>query len=222
MKKPLYFLFLLLVLAAPSAIQAQEPSGKGMPDEDYYLMPAFADGYVYIRGQMPAQGKLNICAVDNTLRFIDDNGTELAAANEDGIVKVQIDTVWFLRSREAYYRMFPVTSEVGIALKRDVTVMKDVKEGAYGIKDRTSSIREYTRLYNEAAVQVLNQNRTYPYEVAEKLFLYQGETIYMLTKKNLKKLFPTRKDEIEAYFKSGNSVPDNATAAQALLQSWMQ
>ena len=68
------FLTALLLMAALTGIRAQENVPKGVPDDVYYLMPSFAQGMVYLRGQGPAQGKLNICAVDNTLRFIDDNG----------------------------------------------------------------------------------------------------------------------------------------------------
>jgi hypothetical protein len=77
-----------------------------MPDSVYYLMPRFDQGYVFLRGQMPAQGKMNICAVDNTLRFLDDNGTELSSG-EDNILKAVIGNVSFLRSQDVFYRQYP-------------------------------------------------------------------------------------------------------------------
>ena len=120
-------LLLLLALAAPHALHGQGTDAGRIPDEDFYLMPAFGEGTVYLRGQGPAQGRINICAVDQTLRFINDDGTELSAVDQDAIARVQIDTVWFLRSGGAFYRMYPVSNEIGIALRRDTKIIRDVE-----------------------------------------------------------------------------------------------
>lgn len=215
-------LALFLALAAPLGLRAQEAARKAIPDDVFYLMPEFCQGVVYLRGQAPAQGKMNICAVDNTLRFLDEDGTELEASGADNIVKVQLDTVWFLRSRGIFYRMYPATFDMGVALKRDVRVQTDTKQGAYGGSSQTSSIREYSSLYTESGIYKLNTNKTFPYQVSETLFLYKGEGVYPLTKNNLKKLFPGKKADIEAWFKAGNSLPKTTEDAVALLSSWAE
>lgn len=201
---------------------AQETDAKGIPDEVYYLMPSFTDGVVYLRGQAPAQGRMNICAVDNTLRFIDKNGVELEATNADNIVKVQLDTVWFIRNNGVFYRMYPATYDMGIALRRDVRIFRDSKEGAYGGTSQTSAIREYSTLYTDSGIYNLNTNKKYPHKVTEILCLYKGEGVYPLSKNNLKKLFPSKKADIEAWFKAGNTLPETLEDAQALISSWAQ
>ncbi len=220
MGKHRHILCAILLAAVSLPIRSQGTAEKVIPDEVFYLMPAFSDGYVYFRGQAPAQGKLNICAVDNSLRFLDGGGTELEAANPDNILRVKIDTVWFLRSRDVFYRMYPVSPDLGVALKRAVTILRDVKEGAYGMKDQISSIRQYSSLYTEGGVLMLNSGKPCPYDVTETLYLYKGEGVYPFTKKTLKKLFPARKEEIEAYFKAGGSLPGSADEAAAFLASW--
>ena len=209
-------------MAALTGIRAQENVPKGVPDDVYYLMPSFAQGMVYLRGQGPAQGKLNICAVDNTLRFIDDNGQEMAAASNDNIVKVTIDTVTFIRHQDAFVRLHPVTDDAGIAVKREVRIIKDAKQGAYGGTSQTSSIREYGTLYTEGVAIELNTNRKYPYKVSEDFFVYKGDSILPPTKNNLKKLFPEKKDEVEAWFKTNRSFPGSIEEAGALLALWAQ
>ena len=111
---------------------------------------------------------------------------------------------------------------MGVALKRDVRVQTDTKQGAYGGSSQTSSIREYSSLYTESGIYKLNTNKTFPYQVSETLFLYKGEGVYPLTKNNLKKLFPGRKADIEAWFKAGNSLPKTTEDAVALLSSWAE
>ena len=218
--KRVFAIILLFALAAPLALRAQESAIKGVPNDVYYLLPEFGNGYVYLRGQIPAQGKMNICAVDQTLRYFDDNGTELEAADADNILRVRIDTVWFLRSRGAFYRMYPLSADTGVALKREVKILTDVKQGAYGTTSRSSSIQEYRTLYAGGSLHQLNENKVYPHEISENLFLYKGETVYPLSKKNLTRLFPEKKEVTEAYFKAGNTLPKTAGEVQALLASW--
>lgn len=212
---------LLLCLAAPLALLAQNTAVKAIPDEDFYLMPAFHEGLIYLRGQAPAQGMINICAADQSLRFIDDSGTELSAADADAIIRVQIDTAWFLRSEGAFYRMYPVTSEMGVALKRELKILRDVKKGAYGMADQTSSIRQYSTLYTDGAAQQLNRNQSADYTVSETVCLYYRDAVFRMTKANLKKLFPDRKAEIDGFFKSGKPLPTTVDAARNLITTWL-
>ena len=60
-------LLLLLLFAGLSAF-GQEAKGD-IPADVFYLLPEFRQGMVYFSDQGPAQGNLNICAVDQTLRF---------------------------------------------------------------------------------------------------------------------------------------------------------
>lgn len=212
---------LLLCLAAPLALRGQETAVKAIPDEDFYLMPAFSEGMIYLRGQGPAQGMINICAADQSLRYIDDSGTELSAAEPDAIIRVQIDTAWFLRSEGAFYRMYPVTSEMGVALKRELKILRDVKKGAYGMSDQTSSIRQYSTLYTDGAAQQLNRNQATAYTVSETVCLYYRDAVFRMTKANLKKIFPDRKAEIDGYFKSGKALPTTVDAARSLIAAWL-
>ena len=212
---------LLLCLVAPLALRGQETAVKAIPDEDFYLMPAFSEGMIYLRGQGPAQGMINICAADQSLRYIDDSGTELSAAEPDAIIRVQIDTAWFLRSEGAFYRMYPVTSEMGVALKRELKILRDVKKGAYGMSDQTSSIRQYSTLYTDGAAQQLNRNQATAYTVSETVCLYYRDAVFRMTKANLKKIFPDRKAEIDGYFKSGKALPTTVDAARSLIAAWL-
>ena len=211
-----------LLLASLTGARAQMNSGKGVPDDVYYLLPSFSQGMVYIRGQGPAQGKLNICAVDNTLRFIDNDGQEMVAGANNDIVKVTIDTVTFIRHQDAFLRVHPVTDDAGIAVRKSVRIIRDAKQGGYGGTSQTSSIKEYGTLYTEGVAIELNTNKQYPYKISEEFFVYSGDSILLPTKNNLKKLFPEKKDEVEAWFKSNRSFPNKLEDASALLAQWAQ
>lgn len=214
------YLLSLLLSVAPFVAGAQE-SDRGMTPEVYYLLPEFQEGTVYFRGKAPAQGKLNICAVDNTLRFLDKDGTELSASQSDNIFKVKIDTVVFMLCQNVFYRLFPVSLDMGVAGRRDVHIIKDAKQTAFGGVSQTQAIREYGTIYADGVAYNLNTAKEYPYRMSETLYLYCGEEVYPVNKKSFRKLFPDKKAEIDAFFKSGASAPDSVEGLQALLSSWM-
>ena len=190
--------------------------------QEAYLMPSFADGIVFFRGQAPAKGKLNINAIDHTLRFMDASGKELAAANPENIAKVQIDTALFLHYQDYFYRMYPIKGDVGVALLRNAHVVRDVKQGAYGTTSQTSAIKGSGTMYVDGILYNLDNDKDLNLSVTETLFLYKGDTVYPLTKRSLKKAFPDKKDQIEAFFKSGGSVPEDLAGVKAFISGWME
>ena len=194
---------------------AQE--NRGVPADVYYLMPAFGQGTIWFSDRGPAQGKLNICAEDNTLRFLDDKGQELVAESIDHVLRVQIDTVLFIRKDDVFYRVQSVSPELALAVRRDLDIQWDAKKGAYGTYSRTSSIRQYSTLYADGVVHQLNQAEECPYSVSESYFLYTGGAVVPFNRRNLRKQFPQRKDDLDAFLKSGHTLPDQFQDIHAFL-----
>lgn len=224
MKKKTFgkILVVLLALAAPLGLQAQQKGSNFIPDEDYYLMPSFGEGHVVFHGKPVAQGKMNICALDNSLRFIDENGTELEALDPDSIARVLIDDVWFLRSGGVFYRLYPATYNLGIAVRRDVRILQDAKRGAYGEVSQTAAITEYGSLHTEHGIILLDGAKKVPYDVTETLYLFKGDNVYLFTKRNVKKLFKDKKKAVDAYFESNLFLPDNAPDALEMIKGFMK
>ena len=212
------FSLLSLILSLPLMAVAQGADTQGIPAEDYYLMPAFGQGLVFFDGQAPARGMLNICALDNTVRFLDKEGKELAATGDEHIIQVQIDTVSFVRDGGVFYRLHPVSPGLQIAVRREVKLLQDTKKGAYGGDSRTSSIKEYTSIYADGVTVSLTGDRTYPYSVSESLYLFSGGRIYPLTKRGLRRCFPDRKADIDAWLMS-HVLPETLPDARAMLLS---
>ena len=212
-------ILLAVVLAGifPAAAAAQDESKGDLTPEIYYLMPEFGQGMIWFSNQGPAEGKLNICAEDNTLRYLDKDGKEVVAASIDNVVKVQIDKAVFIRSEGAFYRIYPVSDEMAVAVRRDLDIQRDAQRGAYGSYSRTSSIREYSTLYADGVTYQLEKSKKYPFTVSETCFLYTGGKIVSFSKRTLRKYFPQRKDDIDVYLKSGKSLPEDLSDIQAFL-----
>lgn len=202
----------LLLFAGLSAF-GQEAQGD-IPADIFYLLPEFRQGMVYFSNQGPAQGELNICAVDQTLRFMD-NGQELSSGAET-INRVIIDDIIFVRIDGAFYRLYPITDELTLALRRNVEILRDVKTGAYGTQSRTSSIREVGSLQADGMMYTLQSSKSYPYNMTETCFLYQADGVSPINRRNLRKRFPDRKDDIDAWLKS-HSLPKTLDDTRAFL-----
>ena len=210
-----------LLLACIGAV-AQSADTQGLPPEAYYLMPEFKPGMIYFNGSVPAQGKLNICALDNTLRFIDKSGKEMEATGIDNVIKVKIDTVFFMRSGGLFYRMYPVHGDVGVALKRDVKFINEGKTGAYGTTTQTASVRENNSVYADGIAYEIRKDKEAKYEIVETLYLYKGDDVYTLNKNNLRRVFPDKKAEIDAFFKARNPIPSTLPETLELLKGWAE
>lgn len=217
MRMRFHILFFAVLLGLLPTVTAAQEEGEGVTAEIYYLMPEFGQGMIWFSNQGPAEGKLNICAEDNTLRYLDKNGQEIVAASIDNVVKVQIDTVVFIRNEGVFYRLYPVSSELGLLVRRDLDIQRDAQRGAYGSYSRTSSIREYGTLYADGVTYKLEKSKKYPFTVSETCFLYTGDKVVPFTKRTLRRYFPQRKDDIDIYLKSGKSLPEDPSDAQAFL-----
>ena len=206
-------ILLLLSLFAGLSSFGQEARGD-MPADVFYLLPEFRHGMVYFSGQGPGQGELNICAVDQTLRFMD-KGEELSSA-ADNILRVVIDTVVFVHVDGAFYRLYPVSDEVTLAYRRDVEILRDVKTGAYGIQSRTSSIREVGSLQSDGMMYTLQSSKSYPYNVKESCYLYVAGNVTPVNKRTIRKLFPARKDDLDVWLKN-HALPKTLDDTRAFL-----
>ena len=205
-------LLLLLLFAGLSAL-GQEARGD-IPADVFYLLPEFRQGMVYFSDQRPAQGTLNICAVDQTLRFMDKD--QELSSGADNINRVVVDDLVFVRIDGAFYRLYPITDDLTLAFRRDVEILRDVKQGAYGTQSRTSSIREVGSLQADGMMYTLQSSKSYPYNVTESCFLYQAGSVTPINKRSLRKRFPARKDELDAWLKS-HSLPKTLEDTRALL-----
>ena len=204
----------LLALFAGLSAFGQEAQGN-IPADVFYMLPEFGQGMVYFSDRGPAQGEMNVCAVDQTLRFKDKDGQELAS-NADNITKVVIDTVIFVRIDGAFYRLYPVSDDLTVAFRRDVEILRDVRKGAFGSESRTSAIREVASLQTDGVMYTLQRAANYPYNVTESCFLFQAGDVVPVNKRNLRKRFPDRKDELDAWLKS-NALPKTLDDTRAFL-----
>ena len=172
---------------------------------------------VYFFDRSPAQGKLNICAEDQTLRFIDEKGVELTLDSDD-VTRVIIDNnIVFVRIDDAYYRLYPITDGLTVALRRKVVILRDARKGAYGVESRIAAIREVGMIQSDGTMHTLETTVRYPYDVTETCFLYEAGGVSLITKRSLRNRFPNRRDDLDMWLKS-HPFPKDLKGTHTLLQ----
>ena len=189
---------LAAVLGAVATLYAQE--NVGIPADVYYLMPKMEQGTLLYSDRSPANGTFNICAVDNTVRFLDKYKAELILEDCETLVEVIIGDVPFLRRDGVFYRLDKLSDDVFLATKREITIMNDTKTASYGMESNTTAVQTIDFLSSDTRIYTLEDYKEVPYRMTETSGLYRKGSILSLNKRNCTRCFPDKKDEIEAWF----------------------
>ena len=221
MKK--HILLSVIALAGAASVLFAQEQVQGIPKDVFYLMPQMGQGTILYSDKSPARGKFNICAIDNSVRFLDKYNTEMALEEDESLVEVIIDNVPFLRRDGVFYRLDKLTDEVFLATKRDVTLMTDAKTASYGMESNTTAVQEYASYSLEGRVLNFEDTKDIPYRMVETSGLYRKGSILSLNKKNCIKCFPEKKAEIEAWFAANKKMdPGNYKALMEIFKQWAQ
>ena len=213
-----FFTLLLTLVLAASFARAQV--NAGVPADVFYLMPEMTQGTLLFKDRS-VNGKFNICAVDQTLRFLNEKGVELALDNDADLRQVNFPDATFLHAEGAYYRLYPVSDAAYVAVKRDVTVMTDTKNSSYGMASSTTAVEEVGMVQSGTHLVSFNDARQYPYKMTETAYLYGNGRLVRWNKKNCIKCFPLKKAEIEAWFAANKKAdPADVQLVIDLCKEW--
>ena len=201
------------LFGAAAALSAQE--GKGITKEVFYLMPDMARGSVYFNDRAPATGDLNICAVDNTVRYKDKYGAELAVEIDETLTRVVIDGVIFVPYEGVFLRLYPCGEDVGVAVRRNVLVLSDGKMASYGMESNTTAVTSIVGMSTTGKVFSLEDSLEIPYRMSQVAYVYRDGNIMTLNKRNLQRCFPNAKARIDAWF-SENKKLENSDIEKVL------
>ena len=213
-------LFVSLLCAAAGVLSAQEGNG-GIPKEVFYLMPDMAQGSVNFVGRAPATGRFNICAIDNSIRYNDKDGTELMVEIDGDMTSVVIGGVTFVPVDGMFYRLYPITGDVSVAVRREVLLMTDSKTAGYGMESQTTAVSTIMGMNGDSKLYLFEDSKDIPYRMKETAFLYRGDTVLSLAKRSFQRCFPGARDAIDEWF-SKNKKMDGTKVEEiiSLCREW--
>lgn len=202
----LFFLFFSVLIFAQSG-EIKVFDGKVVEGSLYmekaFMLPQFTDGKVKLTNGEVFEGKVNIHALTQSIRFIGDKGDTLALDDDSIVSSVSAGNYFFIKDKRFYVQILNTDGNVSLGLTRTITLGSEVLEGAYGGKNEVSSIQKVNVHVSENKLQHIKNGSVLRFDYRENIYLVKDSRLYVPTKKNFVKFFPSKKDFVEEQFGSG-------------------
>ncbi len=202
MKKSFLTLLLSLFSAVLFAQSAQSSFEKSLPDSVKYVKPTFSRGTLMYKDGGYSVGEFNISILDNTLRYIDADGSEKTISDNSTVSTVSFGGSLFIRPQNSYLEVLKTIDDIFLCSEKKLS-FDDTHSGAYGAKSATTNIKSVQGIH--AGSVLYNLSGGMDYEIKETVFICKKNRLYAPSAKRIMKLFPDRKEFLEGYFES-NSV----------------
>ena len=222
-----------LLFLLSTIIKAQDssvifiPAGRSFSDvatpDKIYLLPNFTKGKVHFRDGSMNSANFNYNFLNGEIEFISSKGDTLAIVKEQAlnIKNIKIDSATFY-----YYNGYLQEvggNETGKVLRRQFyKVRKREKIGGYEQPTSTSAIESYETFVSgngELAQKLTVRENITLIKATEYFFGDQYNTFLRANKKNVLKLYPKKRVQIESYLLKNKVDFNNGEDLQKLLAS---
>lgn len=206
MKRAFSFL-LFAVLSLPIYSQTATKLEQMLPDSAKYFAPNFGFGRITYKDGQYSMGKFNICTVDQRIRYIDQDGTEMMLRDNEMVDRVSIDGTLYLRHGDVFVALDQNLGDVYLCICRKL-VFKDSKKAGFGAESSTTAIKTVSGFSGSGMFGDYSSGNYYDlqslpdYVIKEVPYLYNNGRMYNSSKKSFMKLFKEKKEEIESYLSS--------------------
>ncbi len=186
--------------------------------KEVYRYPQFTAGRVYFLNGDVSASKLNYNFISESMLFISPAGDTLSVADEATVKYITVNNDTFYYDK-GYLESLISIGNIKLAVKQKIILKDKYKIGAFGTASPT------VRTENEKTY--MGDNR-YNLTIAEDLIFEKEKEYYLnvrfrdfvvLSRKNLIKLFPKQKDNIENFLKENKIKLDNENDLKKLMQN---
>ena len=170
-----------------------------LPDSIKYVVPSFGEGVLVFSDGSRSRGTFNISTIDQSLRFIDTDGSKKMLDDDALVDRVTIGGNVFIRQDISYLRIVRDYGNVILCMEK-ILQFDSVKQGGYGTTSELANIKTY-QIYSPGEESQINFDKNLRYELKETPYLYRNGRAYIPTRKVLYKCFPDKKETINSYLK---------------------
>jgi hypothetical protein len=198
-------------------IKPGEKIDTALPAAVKFHYPMFTQGSVFFRDGTRSDALLDYNLLTEEMQFIAPKGDTLAVTNESTIKYIAIGSDTFFYDK-LYMRLIAGNITAKLAMKEDLAVANIKKAGAYDQVSSTSSITSVksVRLQDRVTDLTAQQELT----IVKETTYYIGNTynhFLPANKKNVLKLFGTKQNAIEQYFKDNKVAFNKEEDLKALI-----
>lgn len=192
-----------IMASAMMSLHAQSLQGtfeKQLPDSVKYYLPEFLDGRIIYKDGQFSTGKFNISTLDQTLRYVDNDGNIMGIADNASVDRASIGGMLFLKYRTYYLAFTLEVDGIYLCASRRL-VFEDSKKGAFGLESSTTNIKE-VKLVEGSGGKVFDLNGNPAYTVRKYPYIYKNNVAYAPTKRLLLRFFKDKAGKINAYLEN--------------------
>lgn len=209
--KHMKYTFVALLLLSVSTLFAQNLEGvvrvrnsedilRKLPTEVAYFMPSFREGMLIYTNGSKSTGLLNICLVDNSIRFINEAGDTLLMAAAVNINRVLIGDTLLLHTKDGFLKQIAVCGSKSISQRKQFSFEQPQSDAGYAGVPKTStaataSTREMGGLF------AIDYDVEIPYRLKTDYVLTEKDKIYPAKLSSFTRLFQDKKKEIKQFVK---------------------
>ncbi|HWB25647.1 MAG TPA: hypothetical protein VG738_09215 [Chitinophagaceae bacterium] len=164
-----------------------------------YRFPAFTTGVVKFKTGGVLTTRLNFNLLTCKMDFINPMGDTLAIAKPEEIAYIQVDSSTFYYDG-AYREVFAQGDSMQLAVVRTMSV-EPVKIGAMGIRNKNSSVDDYTWLLTHSGPNKLAADEDMDIRRKDSYLLLTANGERTANKSTFVKLFKPAKSDIESFIK---------------------
>lgn len=190
-----------LCYAQVNVFKAAEKFQNEMPDSVKYAVEKYSQGRIVYKDGSYSNGIFNIGTIDQIVRFMDTDGSIKVLTNNDEVDRITLAGKLFFHYANGYYELTDMAGAISLCLFKKVSILDDVKTGAYGMQSETTNIKQYSGMVENGTGKTYDYSSsiTAQYKYKEIPFLYKNGAFYTVSKKRLQKFFPQHKSLIEQY-----------------------
>lgn len=184
------------------SVDARQDLLSVLPSEVSYFLPHFEDATVFFTDGKASSGKVNICLVDNSVRFIHSTGDTLLLSSQDRVLRIQAADTLILKTEDYFVKQIAVYGKTSLAERRRLTLdAGEEKQGGYGALPPTSTALE-GKLTSIDPSRQFEFKTDISYTLRKDYILTDGEKVYPASTSSFIKFFPEKKKEIRSYVKT--------------------
>ncbi len=188
-----------------------------MLDSVKYYLPEFKSGAIAFNNGEISRGVLNVSTVTQRVMFVDTEGKILELADNNNVKLMSVGRVTFVKFREKFVQIVKSIPSLDLGVTKKVTFLEAEKPGAYGTASVTASVQSYSSYSTMGENFKLDENITTPFIYNEYLYLHRNGKFYSPDLKTFKKLYPDKKEAIEAYVSENKVHFDSLDDVSALM-----
>ena len=183
-------------------VNARQDLLSVLPAEAAYFLTRFEEAVIYFTDGTTSSGTVNICLVDNSIRFIAPAGDTLLMSRGDRVLRILVSDTLILKANDYFARQIAVFGPYSLSERKslELDVLQEKKTGAYGSVHPTSTAMS-------ANLMLLDPSRKFEaatdisYSMKSEYVLTDETDVYKARAAAFCRLFPEKKREIKKFIK---------------------